>query len=320
MGIQISVQKERKKAYPWERLTDLGNERFWKKLTDVGNERFDRDEFEVKCLEKIQQVQPLRDILGSDSQHVISLERAIKTFYNDASSNVFGAAKISKFILRIADLLQGYEVIYEKELFETREIPLYIFNSPSVDKAKAMVTTKESVGAKADWSIKVMGSGFGSDFTVSITQSSQFTSSSGQCKLIFAPLKVRIVRAALYKHGILEKHFLRTELAESDERDADGIKTLDEKEWAEFTADNQLQERFDLLGDRSNDIATYNRKYSLSGNFNASLGFKALNLESTVSAKVSTEQSVEVSLSLPPGNTYQLMSPSKVSGFFFESE
>lgn len=302
MSIRISVQDETKKPYPWE-LDGMD----WVKTVRTN---------------------PFANIDAT----VTELGLKKDTFYVDDTDMRIGrkdpiflptrptGASINGILHGFWRWLQRCSVIEEGEQFETWEFPFYIFDSPAIKQSKTTITTTKNVGAMADWSISVFGNGFGSDFTVSINQSSQFTSSSGQHKLVFAPLRVRIIRVALYRDGVLENHFLRTELAESDLRDADGIRSLDEEEWSEFITDNQLKERFDLSGDKSNDIAIYKRKYSLSGNFNASLGFKALDLESTVAAKVSTEKSVEVSLSLPPGNTYQLMMPSKISGFFFESE
>lgn len=288
MGIIISPQDETKKLYPWEQ-----SEEDWVSTA--------KKDFFV-TLKKVFAEFGIQDI----SQELQFLGIGI------------GGPEL---VNEIWHWLQGFRVIEEEQQqFETAEVPLYLFDSPAIEKAKTTVTKTECKGATADWLIKVFGNGFGSDFTVSIKQSSQFTSSNGHRKLVFAPLRVRIIRAALYRGKELKKYFLRTELAESEERDADGVRSLDEVEWANLSADGQPVERFDLSGDKSNDIATYKRSYSLSGNFITSLGFKAFDLESTVSAKVSTEQSVEVILALPAGNFYQLRSPSMVSGFFFEHE
>jgi len=67
------------------------------------------------------------------------------------------------------------------------------------------------------------------------------------------------------RRGEIQGHFLRTELAEPNVRNANGIRFVDDTEWDEWTAGGELTERFDLSGDKSNAVATYKRSYTLTG-------------------------------------------------------
>jgi hypothetical protein len=213
----------------------------------------------------------------------------------------------------------GLRVVEEDSRVETREVPLCVFDSPLHTNAKTTYAESRTGGGTVGWSIEVLGSGFGSDSTVTVTQSSQFVSTEGDRKLVFAPLQIRLVKAALYRRGDLQSRFLRAELAESTVRDANGIRSVGESEWRHLVDGGRVVERFDLSGDKSNDVATYKRSYSLASKFEAKLGFKAFDLESSVTTKCSAEQTVEMALVLPAGDIYELKTPPKIAGFHFQS-
>jgi hypothetical protein len=223
----------------------------------------------------------------------------------------------ARWVQIIKEFITGLKVIEEKDMILTRELPLCVFDAPNVPNAKTTYSESESTDATAGWSIEVLGTGFGSDVTLSVTQSSEFTASSGERKLIFAPLHIRVVRAALYKRGKLHERFLKAELFEPEVRDAHGIRSLNTADWRTMVGPGTVLERFDLSGDTGHNTAKYVRKYELSGTFETSLGFTAFDLESKVTAKCSAKQTAEVTFELPPRHLYELRAPLAVAGFYF---
>jgi len=192
-----------------------------------------------------------------------------------------------------------------------------VFNSPDLPGAKT--TYGETVTQEGDlgWKIEVLGTGFGTDVTVGVKNASKFVSSSGDWKLVFAPLKIRVVKASLYKRGAFQRSFLKAELAETDVREANGLRSLIAAERQEFTSGARVLDNFDLSGDTSSDKAKYSRTYTMKGNFESNLGLKIFGLEASVVAKCTAKHTADVMFELPPGRKYELRGPSSISGFFF---
>jgi hypothetical protein len=213
--------------------------------------------------------------------------------------------------------IAGLKVEEEEESIVSREVQLFAFNCPNVKKAKTSYAETSSKGATAGWTIEVFGSGFGSDATVSVTHSSEFTASPGERKLVFAPLRVRLVRAALYKRGKLQERFLKSELAESETREANGIRSVDKSEWKSIVGEGPVEDRFDLARDKGANVAKYSRSYELTGTIETKLGLKAFNLESSVTVKATASRKAEMTFELPPGRTYELRRALPISGFHF---
>jgi hypothetical protein len=217
----------------------------------------------------------------------------------------------------IRDWFADVEVREEDETHIVQQIPLFVFDAPAFPGAKTIYGEAKSRGNTVGWKIEMLGSGFGADQTVVVKHESEFTASAGTKKLVFAPLNVRIVRASLYKRGKYQRSFLTAELAESDVREANGIRTLSDAEWQAVASRVRLVERFDLSGDASGDVVKYKRSYTMADSIESKLGLKAFNLDITITAKCEAEHTAQVAFELPAGRVYELWKPSSVLGFVF---
>jgi hypothetical protein len=201
----------------------------------------------------------------------------------------------------------------------TKEVPLCVFNSP--DSLGAKTTYVETVTREGGlaWKIEVFGTGHGADVTVAVKSAAEFVSTAGDPKLVFAPLKIRVVKASSYVGDQLEEDFIKVELAETVVRDANGLRSVSVAEWREFTAGAQLIESFDLSGDKSSDNAKYSRSYTMKGSFESKIGLKIYGLETSVAVKCTTDHNISVNFELPPRVKHELWKPSSISGFFFRA-
>jgi hypothetical protein len=217
----------------------------------------------------------------------------------------------------ITSWLRGLKVVDEDETVVTVEVPLCVFNSPAETGAKTTFSESKTMQGTTGWKIDVLGTGFGSDVSVSVIQTNTFTASETERKLIFAPIRMRVVKVCLYKRGEFQSFFLRSEATETTERDANGIRSVDAAEWQTFVGDGNVIERFDLSRDQGRGIATYERAYEISGSFEVKLGFSAFDLKSEVTAKCAAKQSASVKFELPAGRLYEVRRPATVSGVYF---
>jgi hypothetical protein len=213
--------------------------------------------------------------------------------------------------------LGGITVAEEESDIITQQVPLCVITSPDLPGAKATYGETMTQEDRLGWKIEISGTGFGADVTVVVKQTSEFISSSGDRKLIFAPLKMRVAKVSLYKLGYFQESFLKAELAETEVREANGIRDVSTIEWQELTREARVIDRFDLLGDTSGDVAKYKRSYTMKGSFESKLGLKLFNLEASIVAKCDAEHTAEVVFELPAGRKYELWEPSSIFGFFF---
>ncbi len=302
-GIRISPEAVHPHPYPWQSpvwsSSAADNSRHLEAL--IGEVAFNR-----------------RPALRNLHRHLGSLKPQVEkasVFYGKRRA-VGLQARLHAFDV-IRDLFTGVKSVEEDEKTIIQELPLCVFNAPAFPGAKTTYAVEKSTDVTAGWSIEVLGSGYGSDVTVSVSQSSKFTASAGTRKLVFAPLHIRVVRVALYKWGQFQRRFLRAELSEPKVRDANGIATVTEAQWKRLVGAGRPLEEFDLSSDASTDIATYSFGMALSGTFETSIGLSAFGLKTKVTAKCSAKQKAEATFELPPGHRYRLRSPRGVAGFYF---
>jgi len=303
MSVRIVPQSTTAKPYPWE---DPG----W--VDSLGNH--------------LERIDAALGALGVDKGAVTkdlteSLGRLVTRFPQDFAP--YGEHRPPRpearasLLAVIRNFLAGLKVVEEEATTVVRELPLCVFDAPDVPNARTVYAESQSAGGTAGWSIEVLGSSYGADVTLSVTQSSEFTASAGERKLIFAPVHLRVVRAALYKRGALQERFLKAELFEPEVREANGIRSLTDADWRVLVGRGRVLERFDLSGDTGDNPAKSGRKIDLAGTFETTLGFSAFNLKTKVTAKCTAEQTAEATFELPPGRRYELRAPQSVTGFVF---
>jgi hypothetical protein len=214
--------------------------------------------------------------------------------------------------------MRGIKTVTEDKTMMHIAVPLCAFNCPDVADAKTSFAESNTTEKTAGWSIEVLGSGFGSDVTLSVSQTNLFAAGPGERKLVFAPLQVRVECVAVYKRDQYLDRFLRCEVVESSVREANGVRLVDHSEWRNLIGGGRPVERFDLSGDKSGSVTTYERSHELSGSFEAKLGLEAYHLKSSVTAKCKAKESVALKFELPGGRLYVWQSPTALSGFYFD--
>jgi hypothetical protein len=215
------------------------------------------------------------------------------------------------------DRLRGLRAVEDEPIIIRKQVPLFIFNSPKLPDAKTTYGEDICEEGGLGWKIEILGTGYGADVTVAVTNTNEFVSTSGARKLAFAPLNVQVTRVSLYRQGEFQRCFLRVELAETETREANGLRSVGAEEWRKLTSNARVVDRFDLSGDTSGSSAKYVCAYSMKGSFEWKLGLKISELEASVTAKCQAAKTAEATFDLPAGKMYTLWTPSSISGFFF---
>lgn len=218
----------------------------------------------------------------------------------------------------ISNWFKGIKVVEEEETTITREFPLCVFNCPNVPMARTTFSESDNTEVEAGWTIDVLGTGFGSNVTLAVSQTNTFRAAAGECKLVFAPVPIRVVKVALYKRDVFQKRFLKAEVANANAINTNGLRSLNKAEWQSFVEDGRFADSFDLSKNTGTELSDFDRSYKLSGSFDIKVGFDAFTIKSSISAKCTAEQEVSMTLELPPGRLYELWSPATISGFYFK--
>jgi hypothetical protein len=306
MDIHIARVETRSKSYPWEQEKWI-------------NEAVSSPHRHVHAV---------LDELGVDDHSRLTADltedvgRVVQAFPEDFAPLGEHLPPSAKGKSSMADTIRRWwsriKVVEEDHTVITREVPLCVFNCPAVRKAKTSFAESETTEGTAGWSIDVVGSGYGSDVTLLVSQANTFNASAGERKLVFAPLQFRLTRIAVYKGKAFQGRSLRSEVFEpGNGRDANALREVAEAEWGEFVGEGPVIERFDLSRNRGKDLTTYERGRDLTGTFEAKVGFDAFNLKTVIQAKCTAKQSIAMKFELPAGRSYELRAPTTISGFYF---
>lgn len=210
---------------------------------------------------------------------------------------------------RIRQLLRLRTTIEESVTEEWINVPLYRFGAPSVEGAVVEYSEGESSTEGSGWNLKVFGIGTGNTTTLIVNKSRTFVASSGACKLVFVPIKLRVATVAIEDRGHPVKRGIRAQVAPLPESGdihllRRGCKTLPADACSDGPkADTELFECI-LSGDRSGDTHRDRRSWDtdVARDVSVSLG-KFVDVSALV--RIRRTRRLELGFVLPAGRDYR---------------
>jgi hypothetical protein len=194
-------------------------------------------------------------------------------------------------------------------------VPLFRLQAPKTPKAKVKYTLAVETAGEAGWELKIFGSGGGSSVTMKVKHSTTFEASDGACKLIFAPVVLKVSRLSLLSGGRVTGTAVQAEVDRSTAGDfVNGIEVLDTARCSRFDATDRQLFTLPLKDDTTGDLAQHERAVEAGGAIEASLGFKAFDIDSGVKAKVERKEEVSLSLEVPSGHDYDVFGCRGIDG------
>lgn len=104
----------------------------------------------------------------------------------------------STMVSRIRQLLGMRRRVEESVTEDWINVPLYRFGAPSVDGSTVEYSEGESLLQGGGWSLKVFGIGTGDTTSLQVSKARTFVATARTCKLVFIPIRLRVVRVAVY--------------------------------------------------------------------------------------------------------------------------
>jgi hypothetical protein len=182
-------------------------------------------------------------------------------------------------------------------------IPLFVLAAADVAGCTASVTTTVKKGGALKWGITVFGTGLAASAKISVTASSRFTASSGETKVVFLPASITVERGTMLRNGQAIGHGTRVDASNLKQSGAPAL-LLSPK--GARPAIGAIAERYDLAGDTSGAVATYEYLYERSGGAELTLGAKAFGVDLSLTGTIELYESLTLTYGLAGGADYEL--------------
>ena len=239
------------------------------------------------------------------SWDVESIEWFIDKYNQIVASDLPRMGMISK----IKELLGRRKIVVEEVSRDVVNVPLFLFSAPK--KSGAKVTYREAFTAEDEvtFRVKVFPIGTGDTRFVSVRNSKSFVASNGQCKVIFAPVPMKVERVSVLDGGNIVGSGHRAEVIppatdETHRFARRGCKNLDQDNcFAQPSGSAKDEFTLNLANDHSNDIHEHVTEWKSSLAQDLKVGLEGMaGLSTNVLIKYIRE--IEIKCELPSGRDY----------------
>ena len=216
----------------------------------------------------------------------------------------------------LGDILTGRRYEVEETIDVPVRVPLFRLHAPAVDGAKVTYSQKIESSGEAGWEIKVFGTGLGSSVTLKASHTTKYETSNGACKRIFLPVTIQVSRLGIYRGGDRVGTTIRTEVSRKGTEGGfvNGIELLRTADCALVATSDRRLFTIPAIDDSTGAPLEHEQTFAIGGSFEASLGLKAFDVESSVKAKVERQQEVSLGFTVPGGHDYDVYAPSGIDG------
>ena len=234
---------------------------------------------------------------------------SIEEFIERYNEIIASALPRDGMISKIKKLLGMRRVEVEEVKRDVLNVPLFRFGAPRTKGSKITYQEVNTSERDATWRVKVFGIGTGDTRSMSVKNARTFVANYGECKVVYAPIPMKVERVSVYDGDRLVGSGYRAEVvppkkSESSPFTRRGCKSLSTVECEAAPAGDHRDEiRLDLEGDRSKSIHEHlsSWKSSLAEDLSVSLSDMA-NLSTTV--KVKNIREISIKSQLPSGSNY----------------
>jgi hypothetical protein len=284
----------------WDQLAFDRRGVFRESLRDLGLSEADvRDALKLRDTALRHANKAVSDFWADHPHSYFTIPPEVEREVND----VYGSARDSG-LRRLRDWFSGRSIrVDEVEQLQIR-LPLFVLAAASVPGCSARFATETTQEGQLEWSVTIYGTGLGSGGSVTTSVSAEFSATSGETKVIFLPVTVKVERVTVLEHGRRVGRGRRVDASNlQSQQQSPGLLLL--------AADavppvGKVANRFPLSGDTSGAIATYGYRYQAGNRKNLQLGLKAFGADIKVKTEVMMQRDIRLSYGLRGGSDYEL--------------
>lgn len=226
--------------------------------------------------------------------------------YNDIISSDLPREGI---IAKIKKLLGLRRVEVEEVKRDVLNVPLFRFGAPRITGAKITYQEAYTSEKEATWRVKVFGIGTGDTRSMSIKNARTFVANNGECKVVYAPIPMKVERVSVYDGDNLVGSGFRAEVVPPKKSETApftrrGCKSLSTRDCEDYPTGSPKEEiRMDLQGDKSGSIHEHNAAWRSSLAEDISVGLNEM-VNLSTSVKIKHIREIAIKCQLPSGRNY----------------
>jgi hypothetical protein len=193
-------------------------------------------------------------------------------------------------------------------------VPLFVLGTPTTAGCKAEWTNDIVSGISRGWTLQIAGSGFTSDRGSTYVSSASFAASSGETKLIFCDVELRLENIEICEPGKAPINEWRIDLTTVSRKPEVGIRLLDPDA---VPSRGAFVRKFSLAEDPTAAPANFREEYRQAEAKKITVGLSVKGVQLGLSASSNFESSVAITYTLRGGTDYELFEAADCEGWLF---
>lgn len=214
-------------------------------------------------------------------------------------------------VRRIREMLGKRQIIEEAVSTARVRVPLYRFSAPRVKGASVKFSEGHGFFDGGFWKVKVFGVGAANSQTLEVATVNTFTAASGQCKLVYVPVSLRVARVRIEENGTTVGHGVRAQVIPPTGKDPSfvrgrGCMDLPQAACRGGTGESPEEDlHFEYGRDTGRTHHTVTKTWEMNVERDVSLRLQSADVEVGPIARVRRVRRMGLEISLPSGRDYK---------------
>ncbi|MGW6197982.1 hypothetical protein ACWF0M_17690 [Kribbella sp. NPDC055110] len=208
-----------------------------------------------------------------------------------------------KLIDRFYDRLAGRRFVFSEVAEHEVQVPLFVLAAPEPAGCRAAFSQDVMAGRALAWNVTLFGSGFGGSTSLRVTSTWRFEAAAGHSKQVFLPVTVKVATVRVMAGERVVTTTRQVVASKATPAKQPGLTLLPPD--AQAPAGPVISE-YPLAGDTSGSIANYGATYATTSSGRLEIGAEVFGAVAKLSADVSFDSEIALSLELRGGHDYSL--------------
>jgi hypothetical protein len=229
---------------------------------------------------------------------------------------VYNSARTSA-VDRITHWMQQQSVRIDERTIVYHRFPLFLISAPAIPGCSTSFTVEQTQLQDIRWSVTILGTGLGTDGTISASASATFRTGPGETKVIFLPVTLAVEHVTVLRRGKPVSQGHRIDVASLKQQETNpGLMLLSSDAIPPFGRRDLI---YELADDRTGAIASYEYTYGRVKKLPLRVGIKAYGTDLGVYFQAAMDHKVKLACDLRGGYDYELYRTAEGDGILWAS-
>ena len=251
-------------------------------------------------------------LVAGDALSQSILRRSVKA----RERHIYNSARKSA-INRLSDWMRHRTIRVEERARVNLKVPLFVISAARVPGCATSFTMDRTKVQDLGWSITILGTGLGADGTVSASASATFRAAAGETKVVFLPIEIAVERVSLLDRGKPVSQGPRIDVSGLNKQAGNpGLLLLPENAMPPIGIRHH---RYELAGDRSGAIASFEYVYTQATSIPMKVGVKTYGVDLGLNFQTTLNRNVKLTYDLCGGHDYDLYQTAEGDGVLWST-